>query len=86
MTYPLPSDMAYPVFYPIQRIHLNSMEFLVELRKNIYHGTYNEDVVDHIVKVLKMVDLIHVPGMDSHQLRMKVFPLSLVDDAKEWWI
>ncbi|GJZ02426.1 hypothetical protein Tco_0520387 [Tanacetum coccineum] len=63
-----------------------SKEFLVELRKNIYHGTYNEDVVDHIVKVLKMVDLIYVPGVDSHQLRMKVFPLSLADDAKEWWI
>ncbi|GKE26021.1 hypothetical protein Tco_1441405, partial [Tanacetum coccineum] len=27
-----------------------SKEFLVELRKNIYHGTCNEDVVDHIVK------------------------------------
>ncbi|GKB62366.1 hypothetical protein Tco_0918552 [Tanacetum coccineum] len=27
-----------------------SKEFLVELRKNIYHGTYNEDVVDHIAK------------------------------------
>ncbi|GJW67132.1 reverse transcriptase domain-containing protein [Tanacetum coccineum] len=27
-----------------------SKEFLVELRKNIYHGTYNEDMVDHIVK------------------------------------
>ncbi|GJW68603.1 hypothetical protein Tco_0123027 [Tanacetum coccineum] len=27
-----------------------SKEFLVELRKNIYHGTYNEDVVDHITK------------------------------------
>ncbi|GKA69736.1 pentatricopeptide repeat-containing protein [Tanacetum coccineum] len=63
-----------------------SKEFLLELRKNIYHGTYNEDVVDHIVKVLKMVDLIYVPGVDSHQLRMKVFPLSLADDAKEWWI
>ncbi|GKE38258.1 hypothetical protein Tco_1461663 [Tanacetum coccineum] len=63
-----------------------SKEFLVELRKNIYHGTYNEDVVDHIVKVLKMVDLIYIPGVDSHQLRMKVFPLSLADDAKEWWI
>ncbi|GKB69013.1 hypothetical protein Tco_0930425 [Tanacetum coccineum] len=61
-------------------------EFLVELRMNIYHGTYNEDVVDHIVKVLKMVDLIYVPGVDSHQLRMKVFPFSLADDAKEWWI
>ncbi|GKC42354.1 hypothetical protein Tco_1060076 [Tanacetum coccineum] len=33
-----------------------------------------------------MVDLIYVPSVDSHQLRMKVFPLSLVDDAKEWWI
>ncbi|GKE88013.1 hypothetical protein Tco_1565488 [Tanacetum coccineum] len=63
-----------------------SKEFLVELRKNIYHRTYNEDVVDHIAKVLKMIDLIYVHGVDSHQLRMKVFPLSLVDDAKEWWI
>ncbi|GJR44710.1 hypothetical protein Tco_1312813 [Tanacetum coccineum] len=63
-----------------------SKEFLVELRKNIYHETYNEDVVDHIAKVLKMVDLICVPGVDSHQLRMKVFPLLLADDAKEWWI
>ncbi|GJX75789.1 hypothetical protein Tco_0322600 [Tanacetum coccineum] len=33
-----------------------------------------------------MVDLIYVPGLDSHQLRMKVFPLLLVDDAKQWWI
>ncbi|GJV89204.1 mitochondrial proton/calcium exchanger protein-like protein isoform X1 [Tanacetum coccineum] len=33
-----------------------------------------------------MVDLIFVPGVDSHQLRIKVFPLSLADDAKEWWI
>ncbi|GJZ50348.1 hypothetical protein Tco_0604538 [Tanacetum coccineum] len=66
-------------------IELNE-KFLVELRKNIYQGTYNEDVVEHIAKVLKLVDLIYVPGVDSHQLRMKVFPLSLADDAKEWWI
>ncbi|GJR99764.1 hypothetical protein Tco_0316273 [Tanacetum coccineum] len=30
-------------------IELNK-KFLVELRKNIYHGTHNEDVVDHIAK------------------------------------
>ncbi|GKA28047.1 putative reverse transcriptase domain-containing protein, partial [Tanacetum coccineum] len=63
-----------------------SKEFLVELRKNMYYGTQYEDVVDHIAKILKMVDLIYVPGVHSHKLRMKVFPLSLVDDAKEWWI
>ncbi|GJS71604.1 hypothetical protein Tco_0704445 [Tanacetum coccineum] len=63
-----------------------SKEFLVELRKNMYHETYNEDLVDYINKVLKMVDLIYVLGANSHQLRMKNFPLSLGDDAKEWWI
>ncbi|GJQ91176.1 hypothetical protein Tco_0002315 [Tanacetum coccineum] len=33
-----------------------------------------------------MIDLIYIPGVDSHQLRMKIFPLSLADDAKQWWI
>ncbi|GKC64386.1 hypothetical protein Tco_1096984 [Tanacetum coccineum] len=33
-----------------------------------------------------MVDLVYVPSVDTHQLRMKIFPLSLADDAKEWWI
>ncbi|GJS32630.1 hypothetical protein Tco_0531012 [Tanacetum coccineum] len=53
---------------------------------NAYHGWINEDVVNHIAKVLEMVDLIYVPGVDSRQLRMKVFPLSLADDVKQWWI
>ncbi|GKF92011.1 hypothetical protein Tco_0278730 [Tanacetum coccineum] len=63
-----------------------SKEFLVKLRKNIYHETYNEDAVDNIAKVLKNINLIYVPCIDSHQLRIKVFSLSLADDAKEWWI
>ncbi|GJT44506.1 hypothetical protein Tco_0953221 [Tanacetum coccineum] len=52
----------------------------------MYHENHYEDVVDRIAKVLKMVDLIYVLGVDSYQLRIKVFPLSLTDDAKEWWI
>ncbi|GKE09892.1 hypothetical protein Tco_1413443 [Tanacetum coccineum] len=71
--------------YNNMKIDLNK-EFLVELRRNMYHGTHNEDVVDHITKVLKMFDLIYISGVDSHQLRIKVFPLSLANDAKEWWI
>nr|GEX03734.1 hypothetical protein [Tanacetum cinerariifolium] len=47
---------------------------------------FNEDVVDHISKVLKLLDLIKIPGVDSHRLRMKVFPLLLLDDARQWWI
>ncbi|GKA33102.1 hypothetical protein Tco_0719469 [Tanacetum coccineum] len=66
-------------------IELNK-EFLEELQKNAYHGWIDEDVMDHIAKVLEMIDLIYIPGVDSHQLRMKIFPLSLADDAKQWWI
>ncbi|GJW00101.1 hypothetical protein Tco_1555352 [Tanacetum coccineum] len=31
-------------------------------------------------------NFIYIPGVDSHQLRMKIFPLSLADEAKQWWI
>ncbi|GKB16811.1 hypothetical protein Tco_0850734 [Tanacetum coccineum] len=63
-----------------------SKEFLVELHKNAYHRWIDEDMMDHIAKVLEMIDLIYIPGVDSHQLRMKIFPLSLANDARQWWI
>ncbi|GJT95575.1 hypothetical protein Tco_1091093 [Tanacetum coccineum] len=65
---------------------LECKEFLTELQNIEYHKTIDEDVVDHIAKVLEILDLIKVLGVDSYQLRMKVFPLSLADDAREWWI
>nr|GEU74756.1 hypothetical protein [Tanacetum cinerariifolium] len=46
----------------------------------------HEDVLDHIAMVLEMLDLINIPGVDSHQLRIKFFHLSLADDARQWWI
>ncbi|GKC08196.1 hypothetical protein Tco_0999806 [Tanacetum coccineum] len=61
-------------------------EFLMELKNNAYHGMFDEDVVDHIAKVLELLDLIKIHSVDSHRLRMKVFPLSLADDARQWWI
>ncbi|GKB56404.1 hypothetical protein Tco_0912590 [Tanacetum coccineum] len=63
-----------------------SKEFLTELQNNAYHRIHHEDVVDHIAMVLEMLDLINIPGVDSRQLRMKVFPLSVADDARQWWI
>ncbi|GJV97790.1 hypothetical protein Tco_1549367 [Tanacetum coccineum] len=66
-------------------IKLNK-EFLTKLPNNAYHGIHHEDVVDHIAMVLEMLDLINIFGVDSHQLRIKVFPLSLADDTRQWWI
>ncbi|GJT62284.1 hypothetical protein Tco_1005817 [Tanacetum coccineum] len=58
----------------------------MKLRSNAYYGMFDKDVVDHIAKVLEMLDLIKILNVDSHRLRMKVFPLSLADDARQWWI
>ncbi|GKA06383.1 hypothetical protein Tco_0685607, partial [Tanacetum coccineum] len=59
-------------------------EFLIELKNNAYHGMFDEDMVDHIAKVLELLDLIKIPGVDFHRLRMMFFPLSLADDARQW--
>ncbi|GKB91980.1 hypothetical protein Tco_0964252 [Tanacetum coccineum] len=85
--YPLPLDTVANTADIFTLLQLN--QILMALKKElqrVFGGITKEDVVEHIAKVLKMVDLIYVPDVDSHQLRMKVFPLSLADDAKEWWI
>ncbi|GKC01317.1 hypothetical protein Tco_0987453 [Tanacetum coccineum] len=79
------SSLAKPNTSDVTNIEL-SKECLMELQSNAYHGMFDEDVVDHIAKVLEMLDLIKTPYVDSHQLRMKVFPLSLADNARQWWI
>ncbi|GJZ67028.1 hypothetical protein Tco_0630268 [Tanacetum coccineum] len=48
-----------------------SKEFLTELQSNAYHGKFGEDVVDHIAKVLEMLDLIKILNVDTDQLCVK---------------
>ncbi|GKE81068.1 hypothetical protein Tco_1551068 [Tanacetum coccineum] len=85
--YPLPLDTAYRSSGTDAdsnndiNIEL-SKEYLEELQMNAYHGWIDEDVINHIAMVLKMIDSIYILGVDSHQLRMKIFPLSLADEAK----
>ncbi|GKC73817.1 hypothetical protein Tco_1119700 [Tanacetum coccineum] len=61
-------------------------ELLKELHSNFYSGRVEEDVVGHIAKILEILDLIKVAGMDLFQLRMKTFPLSLSREARKWWM
>ncbi|GJU44610.1 hypothetical protein Tco_1201876 [Tanacetum coccineum] len=45
-----------------------------------------EDVIGHISKVLKILNSAKIASVDPFQLRMKAFPLSLLKDAKNWWM
>ncbi|GJS78656.1 hypothetical protein Tco_0728537 [Tanacetum coccineum] len=79
------SSLAKPKVDDDVKIEL-SKEHIMELRNNAYRGTEEEDIVDHIAKVLEIVDLIKTPNMDTDRLRVHVFPFSLTGDAREWWI
>ncbi|GKA49727.1 hypothetical protein Tco_0742800, partial [Tanacetum coccineum] len=49
-------------------------------------GRCEEDVIRHIGKVLEILDLAKIAGVDPFQLCMKAFPISLLKDAKNWWM
>ncbi|GJS17208.1 hypothetical protein Tco_0411680 [Tanacetum coccineum] len=58
-------------------------ELLTELQNNTFRGRCEEDVIGHIGKVLEILDLAKIAGVDPFQLRMKAFPLSLSKDARK---
>ncbi|GJZ44175.1 hypothetical protein Tco_0591430 [Tanacetum coccineum] len=59
-------------------------QFLKELRENTFSGSDNEDANEHIKKVLKIVDLFHVPNITVDQLMLRVFHISLTRAASRW--
>nr|GEY77770.1 hypothetical protein [Tanacetum cinerariifolium] len=56
------TDIQYAISVKKDMAYLE--EFFMELKNNAYHRMFDEDVVDHIPKVLEMLDLISIPGVD----------------------
>ncbi|GJS25227.1 hypothetical protein Tco_0453859 [Tanacetum coccineum] len=59
-------------------------QFLKELRENTNSGSDNEDVNEHIEKVLEIVDLFHIPEVTQDQIILRVFHVSLTGVASRW--
>ncbi|GJV56745.1 hypothetical protein Tco_1457750 [Tanacetum coccineum] len=62
-----------------------SKELLTKLQNNTFSGRSEEDVIEHIGKILEILDLVKIVGVEPFQLRMKSFHLSLSKGAKEWF-
>ncbi|GKA56114.1 hypothetical protein Tco_0755186 [Tanacetum coccineum] len=61
-------------------------ELLTELQNNTFSRRCEENVIVHVRKVLEILDLVKIAGVDPFQLCMKAFPLSLSKDARKWWM
>ncbi|GJU22277.1 putative reverse transcriptase domain-containing protein [Tanacetum coccineum] len=59
-------------------------QFLKKLRENTFSGSDHEDANEHIEKVLKIVDLFHIPNITVDQLMLQVFPISLTGAVSRW--
>nr|GEY06537.1 hypothetical protein [Tanacetum cinerariifolium] len=81
---PAKSSLVKPKINDNMKIEL-SKEHIKKLRNNVYSGTEEEDMVDHIAKLLEIRNLIKTRKMDTDQLRMYVFPFSLTDATRKWW-
>ncbi|GJU49070.1 hypothetical protein Tco_1218625 [Tanacetum coccineum] len=59
-------------------------QFIKELRDNTFSGSDNEDVNEHIEKVLEIVDLFHIPNITQDQVMLRAFPMSLTGAVSRW--
>ncbi|GKC00160.1 uncharacterized mitochondrial protein-like protein [Tanacetum coccineum] len=59
-------------------------QFLKELRDNTFSGSENEDPIEHIERVLEIVDLFTTPDVTQDQFMLRVFPISLTGAASRW--
>ncbi|GJW80161.1 hypothetical protein Tco_0144136 [Tanacetum coccineum] len=58
-------------------------KFLDDLRDNAFSVTNGEDAVEHIEYFLKIVDPINLSNVNYERLRLFVFSISLVGNARE---
>ncbi|GJU29163.1 hypothetical protein Tco_1172752 [Tanacetum coccineum] len=66
------------------RIELKG-RFLIELSNIAFSGTSGEDAVERVEKFLKIADLLNVPNVSHHRLRVSIFLVSLTGAASEWF-
>ncbi|GJV43924.1 hypothetical protein Tco_1428460 [Tanacetum coccineum] len=52
-------------------------QFLRKLRNNTFSGSDHEDANEHTEKVLKIVDLFHIPNITIDQVMLRAFLISL---------
>ncbi|GJY37958.1 hypothetical protein Tco_0424322 [Tanacetum coccineum] len=59
-------------------------QFLKELRDNTFSDSDHEDANEHIKKVLKIVDLFHIPNITIDQVMLRAFLMYLTGAASHW--
>ena len=57
-----------------------------ELREIHFAGRHNEDANRHLPNFFELCETVKVDGLSEESKKLKLFPFSLIDDAKEWFL
>ncbi|KAL2941045.1 Non-structural protein ORF4b [Bienertia sinuspersici] len=59
-------------------------QFIQFISQDSYAGLANENPFDHLSRFLEKCDILKLTNVSSDAIRLRLFPFSLRDDAKEW--
>ncbi|XP_042057978.1 uncharacterized protein LOC121802379 [Salvia splendens] len=69
-------------------VHANTFELrrgLIQMAENnAFRGRPTEDPNKHLTKFIQICNTTKINGVTDEQIRLRVFPFSLEDDAKDW--
>ncbi|GJT60359.1 hypothetical protein Tco_1003892 [Tanacetum coccineum] len=57
---------------------------MMELRDNTFSGNRADDVYEHVQKVLEIVSLFSISGVNHDTIMLRVFPITLTGAANRW--
>lgn len=61
------------------------MEIVEKVMEECYAGDGTVHPSDHLLKLTELCELFKVAGLSREKVMKKLFPLSLKDQAKEWY-
>ncbi|GJS66598.1 retrovirus-related pol polyprotein from transposon TNT 1-94 [Tanacetum coccineum] len=78
------NELRSPDFNLLSDQEYSEEEVAKTMAETMEHGLDHEDANEHIEKVLKIVDLFHIPNISIDQVMLRAFPMSLTRAASRW--
>ncbi|KAL1568804.1 hypothetical protein AAHA92_00366 [Salvia divinorum] len=73
----------------IPRINANNFELRMPLIQRVeqhpFAGRATEDANRHLIKFVEIANTLKINGVEDNAIRVRLFPFSLIDSAKEWF-
>ena len=84
---PTSRGFASAVVFPNEHtdVHLHAGDIWMIQSACQFHGSKPENPILHIKDFLKIVDTIHPDGTTKDTSRLRLFPFTLYDKAKDWY-